>query len=97
MIYEAIEDSEWEQLYEQLYEHCKEIGRAVGVKKPSDNQEAKAPWKMRAARDRRDPDRADNILGDETGFEGRAYQRPSGGLEKRHGMPGVPSVIAAQW
>ena len=40
--------------------------KAAGVKKPSENQKAKALWKMKAAKDRRgdlyDRERKDNIL-----------------------------------
>ena len=43
------------------------MSKAAGVRKPSESQKAKAPWKMMAARDRRedfyDSERRDNILG----------------------------------
>ena len=62
-IYKGIEGSEWED----LYEHCKDMSKAAGVRKPNESQKAKALWKMKAARDSGedfyDPERKDNILG----------------------------------
>ena len=62
-IYKGIEGKEWED----LYEHCKEIGKVAGVRKTNDSQKARALWKMKAARDCGedfyDPERKDNILG----------------------------------
>ena len=50
-----------------MHEHYKEMSRAAGVRKPNESQTAKALWKMKAARDRRenlhDPERKDSILG----------------------------------
>ena len=61
-IYKGIEGDDWEE----LYEHYKEMSKAAGVKKPNENQKAKALCKMKAAKDRgediHDPDRKD-ILG----------------------------------
>ena len=43
------------------------MSRAAGVKKPNESPKAKALWKMKASKDRReefyDPERQDNILG----------------------------------
>ena len=62
-IYTGIESREWEE----LYDHYKEMSKAAGVRKLSESQKAKALWKMKAAKDRRDdfydPKRKDNILG----------------------------------
>ena len=45
---------------------CKEMSRAVGVKKPQEGQKAKALWKIKAAKDAGeeyyDPTREDNIM-----------------------------------
>ena len=61
-IYKGIEREDWED----LYEHYKEMSKAAGVKKPNENQRAKAVWKMKAAKDREedfyDPERKENIL-----------------------------------
>ena len=35
----------------ELRDACKEMSRAVGVKKPQEAQKAKALWKMKAAKD----------------------------------------------
>ena len=62
-LYKSIEDEDWGQLYDS----CKEMSRAVGVKKPQETQKAEALWKMKAAKDageeHHDPEREDNILG----------------------------------
>ena len=62
-IYKGIEGEDWEELYD-----ChKETSKAAGVKRPNENQKAKALWKMKAARDSGedfyDPERKDKILG----------------------------------
>ena len=44
-IYKGIGGSAWEE----LYEHNKEMGKAAVVKKPNENQKAKALWKMKSA------------------------------------------------
>ena len=60
-ICKGIEGSDWEE----LYEHYKEMRRAACVKKPTENEKAKAFWKMKAAKDRGeefyDPERKDNF------------------------------------
>ena len=54
------------RVWEELYDHYKEISRADGVKKPNEGQKTKALCKMKAAKGRRedfsDPERKDNIL-----------------------------------
>ena len=61
-INKGIEGEDWEELYDCYTE----MSRAVGVKKPNENQKAKAFGKMKAAKDREedfyDPERKDNIL-----------------------------------
>ena len=57
-IYDGIDGKDWEE----LYEHRKEMSGAAGVRKPYETQKAKALWKMKAAKDRRE-DFYDNILG----------------------------------
>ena len=51
----------------EFYEYYKEMSKAARVKKPNENQKAKALWKMKATMDRRedfyDPERKDNIVG----------------------------------
>ena len=43
------------------------MSRAAGVRKPNESQKARALWKMKAAKNRRDdfydPERKDSILG----------------------------------
>ena len=46
-IHKGIEGEEWEE----LYWHSREMG-ASGAKKPSESQEARALWAMKAAKDR---------------------------------------------
>ena len=50
-----------------MYVAYKDMSRAVGVKKPQEAQNAKALWKMKAAKEAGeeyyDPKREDNILG----------------------------------
>ena len=62
-ICKGIEGRDWVQ----LHEHCKEMSRAARVGKPSVNQNARALWKMKAAKNRGedfcDFEREDNILG----------------------------------
>ena len=62
-IYKGSEGEDWEE----LYEHYKETSKAAGVKRPNEDQKAKALWKMKAARDSGedfyDPERKDKILG----------------------------------
>ena len=70
-IYKGTEGKYWEELY---YYHFKEMRTAASVKKPNDNQKAKALWKMKTAKDREDdfydPERKDNIFGrDKTRLE----------------------------
>ena len=48
VLYKGIEGQGWEA----LYDHCKELYRAAGTKKPGDSQTAKAFWTMKAAKDR---------------------------------------------
>ena len=43
----GIEGEDWRELYDA----CKEMSRAVGVKKPQEAQKAKALWRMKAAED----------------------------------------------
>ena len=57
-IYKGIEGRD----QEKLYEHYKEMGGAAGQRKPMEVTKARALWKMKAARDRRE-DRKDNISG----------------------------------
>ena len=49
-----------------MHDSYKEMGRAVGVKKPHEAKKANALWAMKAAKDRRnefyDPARRENIL-----------------------------------
>ena len=45
--HKGIEGEDWGELYDA----CKEISRAVGVKKPQEAQNANALWKMKAAKD----------------------------------------------
>ena len=85
-----IEGGDWEALYEQ-------------VRKPNETQKAKALWKMKAAKDRReefcDPERKDNIFGKKqnaTGTVGRAPQRVRvqnlrGNLQNTQGRGPSPS------
>ena len=62
-LYKGIEGTDWEEMYLS----CKEMSRAVGVKKPQEAQKAKALWEMKAAKDAGeeycDPTREDNIQG----------------------------------
>ena len=50
-----------------MYGHYKEMSKAASLKKPNESEKAKAFWRMKAAKDRRedfyDPERKDNILG----------------------------------
>ena len=46
-IYEGIEGSNWEE----LYEHYEEVSGEAGVRKPNETQNAGAFWKMKAAKD----------------------------------------------
>ena len=46
-LYKGIEGEDWGQMYEAY----KEMSRAVGVKKPQEDQKAKALWKMKAAKE----------------------------------------------
>ena len=46
----GIEGEDWEEMYESY----KEMSRAVGVKKSQEVQKAKAFWKMKAAKDRKE-------------------------------------------
>ena len=48
-LYKGIDGEDWGELFDA----CKEMSRAVGVKKPQEAQKAKALWKMKAARGRR--------------------------------------------
>ena len=47
-IHTGIQGSDWEDLYDRY----KDMSKAAGVKKPNENQKAKALWKMKAAKDR---------------------------------------------
>ena len=62
-IYKGIEGKDWEA----LYDHCREMSKATGAKKPSESQKQEAPRAMKAAKDRgevyRDPARKEDILG----------------------------------
>ena len=62
-IYKGIEGSQWAE----LYHHYREMCEAAGAKKPSESQQAKALWAMKAAKDREDgfydSARRENILG----------------------------------
>ena len=44
----GIEGKEWEE----LYCYCRDLSQAAGAKKPSESQNAKALWAVKAARDR---------------------------------------------
>ena len=44
------EGSDWEE----LCDYYKEMSWAAGVRKPSESQKARAPWKMKAAKDWRE-------------------------------------------
>ena len=61
-IYKGIDGEDWTE----FYEYFKEMRKAARVKKPNENQKAKALWKMKATMDRRedfyDPERKDNIV-----------------------------------
>ena len=54
-----------EKIGKKCMSPCKEMSRAVGVKKPQEAQKAKALWAMKAAKDRKehfyDPARKDDI------------------------------------
>ena len=75
-LFQGIEGNDWKEMYESY----KEMRRAVGVRK-QEAQKAKALFKMKAPKDRReefyDPERKGNILGrkNETGTVGKAPQR----------------------
>ena len=62
-MYKGIEGKNWEELCHDPY---KEMSKAAGVKKPNENQKAKALWKMRTVKDRRDdflnPERKNPIV-----------------------------------
>ena len=62
-IFQGIEGCEWED----LYFHYRKMSKAPGAQKPSESQEAKALWALKAAKDRwedcYDPARKDNIQG----------------------------------
>ena len=51
---------------EEMYDSCKEMSRAVGVKNPQEAQKAKALWALKSAKDRKeefyDPAREEDIL-----------------------------------
>ena len=50
-ICKGVEGSDWRE----LYEHYKEMSRAAGVRVPSESQKkARALWKLKAAKDRRE-------------------------------------------
>ena len=61
-IYKGIEGKDWEE----VYDYYKEMW-AAGVRKPNESQNARALWKMKAAKDSGedfyDPERKDNFLG----------------------------------
>ena len=61
-MYKGIEGEDWEEMYDS----CKILSEAVGVKKPQDAQKAKAVWAMKAAKDRTekfyDPAREEDML-----------------------------------
>ena len=56
-LYKGIEGEDWDEMYDS----CKAMSKALGVKKPQEAQKAKALWAMKAAKDRNDPAREDNI------------------------------------
>ena len=62
-LFQGIGREDWGELFDAY----KEMSRAVEVKKPHEAQQAKALWKMKAAKDAGeeyyDPTRGDNILG----------------------------------
>ena len=62
-LYKGIEGEDWGEMYEAY----RDMSRVVGVKKPQKSQNARALWKMNAAKDAGeeyyDPTREDNILG----------------------------------
>ena len=80
-IYKGIDGEDWTE----FYEYYKEMSKAARVKKTNENQKAKALWKMKAVKDRRedfyDPERKDNIVERKKtiGTVGRAPQRPDRG------------------
>ena len=49
-LYRGIEGEDWEEMYFSY----KEMSRAVRVRKPQEDQKAKALWKMKAAKDARE-------------------------------------------
>ena len=59
--YKGIEGEDWKEMFDS----CKVMSRAVGVKKPQEAQKAKALWTMKAAKDRKeefyDPAREEDI------------------------------------
>ena len=61
--YKGIEGRDWEDFFEPN----KDMSGAARVRKPNESQKARALWKMKAAKDRRedfyDPERKDNIWG----------------------------------
>ena len=69
-LYKGIEGKDWEDMYDS----CKVMSKALGAKKPEEAQRAEALWAMKAAKDRReefyDPAREENIMGgDKTRLE----------------------------
>ena len=65
-LYKGIEGEDWGQVFDSH----NAMSRAVGIKKPKETQNAKALWKMKAAKEvgeeYYDPKREDNILGRKT-------------------------------
>ena len=59
--YKGIEGEDWKEMFDS----CKVMSRAVGVKKPQEAQKANALWTMKAAKDRKeefyDPAREEDI------------------------------------
>ena len=76
------------------YFHCRDMRKAAGARKPSESQNAKALWAMKAAKDREeefyDPARKDNILRrKQTRLElwRRAHQGPNKSLGQSSEVP----------